>query len=151
MALLTYSAKDVILTIDLGNGAVAIDGYADGSFVNVSYSEDLWGLGVGARGDGVRSATNNDSGEIVVRLMRNSPGNLYLGQCVNADKQDRSGKFKMFIKDNSTGVYHTSNEAWVQKRPGGDYQMDHQPIEWTIRCLKMETVYPESLAQNKME
>jgi len=129
----SYNSADV----DIIFGGVRLSGLAPDSFVDIEYDEDSWKLMIGADGEAVRSKVNNLSATITIRLTPSSFSNSILHGQWMADQATSKAAVPLLIKDGMTGTSHTSDGAWVQKQPKKDYQVEAQPMEWTIRTGRL--------------
>lgn len=122
-------------------GGVLIDGYADGSFLNVEFNVDLFTLLVGADGCATRSKSNNRSARITCMLMPGSTGNLKLNAALAADKAGGLGVLPALLTDLSTGTTFATEGMWVVKDPGYDFQTEAQPKEWVLETDNLESLH----------
>lgn len=118
-------------------GGALIDGFADGSFVNVEYNNDLFSLSVGADGEASRSKSNDRSARVTVTLMPGSTGNLILNAAIRLDEATNGGVVPLLVTDLSTGTTFAAEGCWVTKDPGSDFQTEAQTVEWVLETDRM--------------
>ncbi len=137
MGLHQYDPKQVSLIF----GGALITGFAEGSFINIEYNNDLFTLAVGSDGEATRSKSNNNSARVTVTLMPGSVGNALLNTAFQADKAGGAGALPLAITDRSTGSSFAAEGAWVVKDPGKDFQTEGQPMEWMLETDNLQSVY----------
>lgn len=118
-----------------------ITGFAPGSFLNITYNQDLFTLLIGADGEGTRSKSNNSSAIIDLRLMPGSSGNLILNSLFAADKVSGAGAQPLVITDPSRGTTFAAESAWIRREPGYDFQQEAQPMAWQLECSSLQSFY----------
>lgn len=136
-----YDPKNVKLVF----GPVLVEGFAEGSFVNVEYNADFFTLQVGSDGESSRSKSNNNSARLTVQLMPGAAANIGLGAALAADKAIGAGVFPLALTDLSTGSTFIAENAWVVRDPGYDYQTEAQPREWVFETDNLQSVYGAAL------
>lgn len=141
MPLHSYDPKNITLIYD----QVVIEGFADGSFVNVEYNADSWTFRKGSDGNGVRSKTNDQSARFTITLMPGATGNLPLNRNLQADKVSNSGVKPISLIDSSTGDFFVAEGAWVVREPGQDYQTEAQNREWILEADDVQSNYGASV------
>ena len=80
-------------------GPVLVEGYAEGSTVNVEYNNDQFTLQVGSDGESSRSKSNNNSARLTVMLMPGAAANIGLGAALTADKAIGLGVFPLALTE----------------------------------------------------
>lgn len=136
----TYDPKEVSVIA----GGALIEGYADGSFVNVVYNNDLWSTVVGADGEYVRSKSNDLSAQITITLLNTSISNPILFAFLQADISGNLGSFPLVITDANTLTTHTTEAAYIKKHPDRDYQKESQPVAWVLETGRLFSVHGSS-------
>lgn len=137
MGLHAYDPKNVKLVF----GVVLVEGFAEGSMVNVQYNADRFTLQSGSDGESSRSASNNNSARITVNLMPGAASNIGLGAALTADKATGAGIFPLALTDLSTGTTFIAKDAWIVRDPGYDYQTEAQSREWIFETDNLDSVY----------
>jgi hypothetical protein len=135
MALKKYDPKAV--SVIFGG---PITGFADGTFVNVAFNEDLFNLVIGADGEACRSKTNNLSARITITLLQSSASNTFLSAAHNVDLNSPLGDgiVPFFLKDLSGDTIMAAENAWVVKPADTEYAREPGSREWTIETDNMQ-------------
>lgn len=131
----TYDPKSMAIII----GGKQASGFADGTFLNVEFDEDAFGLTVGADGEGMRAKSNNKSATITLTLLPTSDYNRHLSDLAQADEDSNSGVVPVLIKDGSGRDLHSAESAWIQKRAAAEYSREGSPREWTLRTDNLQS------------
>lgn len=126
-----YDPKMVFITL----GAIALDGFADGTFVKVTSDEDAFSLKTGADGESTRVRTNNNAATIEITLMQSSIANDLLSALHNIDRNipGGGGVQPFMLKDALGRTLHVAEQAWVQKRPDAEYGLEAATRTWLLR------------------
>lgn len=124
----TYDAKFVIITF---NG-VPITGFADGTFVSVAPSSDMYTKVVGADGAVARSRSNDDTAEVTITLMQTSLSNDFLSTQMLLDRTLNAGKGALQIKDLQGTSLHFFQNAWIKSKPTIEYAKDMSDRVWVF-------------------
>ena len=124
----TYDPKKVIITL----GGVPINGYTDGTFVNVTGNLETWIRKVGADGEVNRALTNDNTHEISITLLQTSESNKYLDSVYKADKSTGLGMLPLSIVDLNDGSERFWQQAWVTRDPDNGRARETTDKNWTI-------------------
>lgn len=114
-----------------------IQGYAEGSFVKASRSEETFKTSVGAGGDVVRVRNRNKMGSVVITLQAAAASNDVLQAFHDTDELTGLGYGALMIKDLNGSTLITAEKAWIQKPADGEYGADSPSREWTIDCAEI--------------
>lgn len=129
MALRTFDPASVSLIL----GGTPLSGFADGTFISVTRSNDSYTKTVGADGvDTTRVKSVDKSGEITITLAQTSPSNDFLTSLAEADERDNSGVVDLLVKDNSGNSEFSAAFAWVKKPADAEYGKEVATREWVI-------------------
>jgi hypothetical protein len=125
----TYDFKKVVLTF----GGVPIDGYAEGSVINVEASDgEEYKKKVGADGEVSWSKSNNNTHKVTITLKQSSTSNAYLSSIHNTDRETGKAIFPLGITD----LNGTSKQFWPHARIIGDpawgYGADETDRQWVF-------------------
>lgn len=134
----TYDPNEVIVNI----GGADIDGYFNGSFVQITYDNPIFNKVAGASGDVTRSKTNSLMATITITLMQTSPANDLLSTIANADIKGRngSGVFPLVIMDSATGrTKYLAANAWIEKFPDANFDQQDSGRAWVIAAARLES------------
>lgn len=115
-------------------GILELQGFADGDdVVNISFEADQFNDLAGAKGDVVRSQSNDNRCTITVKLLQNSGSNAELTALYNLDRETGVGVAPMVVEDKETGETFVINNAWVQKYPDVIRGQNVNTMEWMFR------------------
>jgi hypothetical protein len=133
MAILHYSPQDV--TISIG-GIYLLEGYADGTFVNIV--KDVKPYVTMKSMDGNMSRLyNTDSGyQVEITLAQSSQSNDILSAMYNIDIATQIGKFPLFIKDNRGSTTFMALTAWVEDIPTVAFSNSLETRTWVLGCTQ---------------
>ena len=125
----TYDPKKVILTL----GGTPINGYADGSFVNVEGNLETWIKKVGADGEVNRALTNDNTHTITITLLQTSQSNKYLKSVYKADRSTGLGMLPFSFVDLNSGEERLWPEVWISTEPPSGRARETTDTVWTIQ------------------
>jgi len=128
MALRTFDPSQVSVIFK----GTPLSGFADGTFISVTRSNDSYSKTVGADGETTRVASRDKSGEITITLAQTSPSNDFLSSQLEADERDNSGSGDFLIKDNSGNTIIESAAAWVRKPADTEFAKEVSNREWVL-------------------
>lgn len=129
----TYNFKRVIVTVF----GVPLQGFIDGDAVSIETTQDDWEMTVGVDGEGTRSAMNDDSGSITVRLQASSLSNDYLNGLRQADKLSGLGQFPVSVQDTLGATLAFAEQAWIRRVPNQDFGRSVGEREWVFDTTKL--------------
>lgn len=129
MTVKTYDPKEISVII----GTRPISGYDAGSFVKVRRNADAFTLKVGADGKGVRSKSNDRSGEVEITLLQSSDDNEFLSNLAIADELSNGGIVPALIKDNLGSSLYAAEQIWVKKHADVDNAVEAGPRTWILQ------------------
>jgi hypothetical protein len=124
--------------VTISFGAVPLVGFADGTFISASRTEDSFTHKVGADGSGARSKTANKSGLVTVTLLQTSSSNDYLSALNVADELSNAGVLPLLIKDAGGTSLLFAAEAYIVKPP--DYENAKEILDraWQFMCNSLD-------------
>ena len=115
-------------------GILELQGYADGDdVVTIEYETDQFNDLAGAKGDVVRSQTNDNRCTVTIKLLQNSGSNKELTVIYNVDKELGTGVNMMVVEDKETGETYVINNAWIRKYPNIIRGQNVNIMEWVFR------------------
>lgn len=129
----TYDPAEVHITF----GGQPINGFADGTFVEVEFDEQQWNKVTGADGHTARAKTNNYAGAITVTLLATAVGNDVLNAFWQADKRNNSGAVPISVIDKMGNTRWSSRRAWIRQMPTQGYAKEVETREWIIDCAEL--------------
>lgn len=131
----TYDPSNVQVIM----GGVPVTGFADGTFINISFDEDQYTKTVGADGEVSRSKSNNNTATVALTLKQTSSSNDALSALYQADRLNNGGAVPFMVKEIGTGRTLCFTQAcWVQKLPDVGYSKDVEDRAWTLATGQME-------------
>jgi len=130
MKLLSYSPEDVSITI---GSFFSVEGYATGTFVEVTKDVMPYVSGRSADGWVERKYTNNTTYSISITLYRASPTNDVFTKLWQLDEITQTAKFPIFIKDGGGTGYFFSPTTWFEEIPSLSYSDTIDTCTWKLR------------------
>ncbi len=113
---------------------VQMMGFASGTFIKASRSEDAFSMVAGAHGDVTRVRSRNRTGSVTVMLQAGSPVNDLLSAILASDELAGLGVGPLMVKDNNGNTLITAANAWIRKIPDGEFADDQSDREWILDC-----------------
>ena len=121
------------LKVAIHIGGIAVEGFADGTFITVNRNSQSWTNQSGAGGESARSKSNDKSGTVELTLMQSSLTNDRLSSLMLADENvGGSGKFGFTMTDANGNTSITSTDMWVQQPPSVEYGKELSDRVWTL-------------------
>ena len=122
------------LNVNVIFGILELKGYADGDdAVVIEMETDQFNDLAGAKGDVVRSQSNDNRCTVTVKLLQNAGSNAELSAIYNADRIAGTGVVPMIIEDKETGETYVINNAWIQKFPTVSRGQNVNSMDWIFR------------------
>lgn len=122
----TYDPKSISVSF----GGVTISGYADGTFVRVTRSGNLFDKKKGAAGDVERVNKNAFDFSVEITLQQTAAANQALSVVANADSVANLGVAPLVIKDLLGNTLFMAPQAWIAKDPDLEYGDDTAGRVW---------------------
>jgi hypothetical protein len=130
--------------ITLQFAGIIVEGYADGSFVEIEEETEGFEDYSGTDGSVSRSKSSDERGTVTIKLAQTSPTNVLFSSLHQQDKDEPNGagvgQFLLEDRGNGTTLVR-ADEAWIMGRPKMDYERAVKEREWKIRLAKMEVKY----------
>lgn len=115
-------------------GILELQGFADGDdVVNIEFETDQFADLAGAKGDVVRSQTNDNRCTVTIKLLQNSGSNKELTAAYSLDRETGVGIAPMVIEDKETGETYVINNSWISKYPTVTRGQGVNSMDWTFR------------------
>lgn len=133
MGFATYDPKEVHVII----GGTPISGFADGTFVQISFDEQQWNKVTGADGLTSRSKSNNFGGQVTITLLQTSNSNDVLSAIWNRDRRSNDGVVTLLVKDALGRTTWSAAQAWIQKMVDQDFSKETEEREWVFDCADL--------------
>lgn len=122
----TYDPKKVIITF----GAVVLTGYAEGTFVTIARSGDLFEKTKGADGGVDRVNKNAFDYAVTATIRQTSPTNAVLSAIAAADQISNAGVLPLVVRDLNGTTLFTAAQAWIAKDPDDEFSDTISDREW---------------------
>lgn len=113
-------------------GAKIIQGFGDGTIIQVERNEQAFTLKVGVTGEACRARSRNRSAKVTLTLLQSSSSNDDLSDFALLDETTGAGTFPFLLKDADGTTLVSAVTAWVQKFPNAEYAKDVSQREWVI-------------------
>ncbi len=115
-------------------GIEELTGYAEGDdVVLVEVETDQFTDLAGAKGDVVRTQTNDNRCTITVKLLQTSASNRALMLLYNTDRETGVGVQPMVIQDKELGETYVVNNSWITKIPTITRGQNPNTMDWIFR------------------
>lgn len=115
-------------------GILELQGFADGDDVlTIEFEADQFNDLAGAKGDVVRSQSNDNRVTVTVKLLQHSISNKELNAVYLADRETGAGVYPMVVEDKETGETFVINNAWIQKFPTVTRGQNVNSMTWVFR------------------
>jgi len=113
---------------------------ADGDFVTLAFTTELYSMKAGADGEVTRSKNNDRSGKCTLKFMNTSEAHKVLTALYNEAEASANGDdiAPLQVRSRSTGlVYHAEN-AWISKHPDIAFGKEVGEVDWEISYERLE-------------
>jgi hypothetical protein len=136
-----YSPESVVVVLSKGDFLHTIQGYADGTFLNISRITPASELYVGSDLSAGRVKRRNKASTIALTLHQFSPSNSVLQALQRADEEDDSDRWvvAMTIKDNSGTTLFSSNQAFIATIPDTSLSSTTETRDWTFQAVSLNS------------
>lgn len=135
----TYSPEDVVLVIANGEFSHVLNGFADGTFVNITREVPASTLYVGSDLSNARVVRANKASTVTVSLHQASESNDVLSQLLTNDEisRDNTWLFSLTIKDNTGRSLYFSPQAFISQEPDRTFSTGIENRDWGIQCVSL--------------
>lgn len=136
-----YSPESVVVVLSKGAFLHTIQGYADGTFLNVSRITPASELYVGSDLSAGRVKRRNKASTVTLTLHQFSPSNAVLQALQRADEQDDSDRWvvAMTIKDNSGTTLFSSNQTFIATIPDTSLSSTAETRDWVLQSVNLSS------------
>lgn len=135
-----YSPESMVIVISKGDFVHTINGYADGTFLNISRITPASELYVGSDLSTGRVKRRNKASTITLTLMQHATSNAVLQALQRADEEDDVGNkfvFAITVKDLSgTGVW-SSNQTFIATNPDTSFSNTTETRDWVLQAVSL--------------
>ena len=128
LAVLTYDPKKTVVTW----GGVIVTGFADGSFISMTRSGDVFEKRKGADGSVDRINKNANDFTVQLTIMQTSPTNDALSALLLVDQSLNTSVLPLTVKDLSGTTLFFAPQAWIQKDPDDEFSDSLGSRQWTF-------------------
>ncbi len=128
MAVATFDPKSVIVTI----GGVAMSGYADGTFLEITADQQQFTKVTGADGYTTRVKSNDYGALMTLTLSQSSPSNDALSGFLALDRATNAGVVPILIKDLSGTTIMFAGTGWIRQFPDVTFANEISNRAWQI-------------------
>ena len=119
-------------------GTIEFEEFAEGDDVmSIEFAENQFNKTVGAKGDVIRTQTNDNSCTVTVKLMQTSNTNKLLTAIYNGDVESGSGILPFIFNDKETGETFVVTNAWISKYPIVNRGQAAGTMEWNFEGDKL--------------
>ena len=125
----SYSAKHVLASL----GSHAVDAPADGDFISIEPNADGFTKVVGAYGDVVRSQSPDETYNITLTLLMQSPSVKWCQETYDKDQKTGDEMFPILVKDMKGGIVFSAEQAWIVNSPAVSYGIEASTREINIQ------------------
>lgn len=136
-----YSPESVVIVLSKGAFVHTIQGYADGTFLNVSRITPASELYVGSDLSAGRVKRRNKASTITLTLHQFSPSNAVLQALQRADEEDDSDRWVVALtaKDTSGTTLFSSNQAFVATVPDTSLSSTTETRDWVLQAVSLSS------------
>ena len=125
----SYSFKNVNAIFGINE----IEGWADGDdCLTVEESADRWTKTTGAKGEVIRSQSNDKSVVITIKLLQSSATNAILNGIKILDDETGTGVLPFIYTDTTAGESYIVKNAWISKTPTVTRGRAQNDMEWIL-------------------
>lgn len=127
----TYTPEEVYVVIA---GILNADGFAEGTFINVSKDDAPYRSRTTADGATVRLYRNSQTYTVELTFHIGSTSNDFLTKLWQLDEITQRGKFPVLIKDGSGSDLFFSATSWIEGLPTMVKSTNFDTRTWRIKC-----------------
>lgn len=125
----TYNSARVLVLV----GGVPLQGFAEGTFVEIAPQADRVSSKAGADGEVARSIVPDKRHMITITLQQTSPSNDVLSGMAAADELSGGGlPVPVLVQDLSGRTVFATDVGWISKAPSLSFGAESGEREWTI-------------------
>lgn len=133
-----YDPRDIIVTW----GEIILQGFSDGTFVNVKYDEAAVTKHVGAQGAVTATISANRGGKATFTLGQASSSNNPLSAYASLQRRPGVGlqKKPLLVKHINGTTLVSGPETWIETEPEIQFGAEHLPREWVFDIAELDTI-----------
>jgi hypothetical protein len=129
----TFDATKVSFSV---NG-ITMSGYAEGTGIKVSRSNDTFKKVTGMDGITSRCKVGDRSGEITITLSQTSPSNAILSALATLDEATGKGVVPGIVADLSGESVYVTAAMWIRKPADSEFGTELTNREWVFDCANL--------------
>lgn len=135
----TYSPEDVVVVIANDEFSHVVNGYADGTFINITREVPASTLYVGSDLSNARVVRANKASTITLSLHQASESNDVFSALLSNDEvaRDNTWLFSLTIKDNTGRSLYFSPQAFISTEPDRAFSTGIENRDWGIQCVSL--------------
>lgn len=136
-----FSPESFVIVLSKGDFLHTIQGYADGSFFNVTREVPSATLYVGSDNSAFRIKRRNKTSTVTITLHQASPSNAVLQALQRADEatDDSSWVVAMTIKDTSGTSSWSSNQTFIGTIPDAQLGSTNESRAWVLHAVSLDS------------
>lgn len=128
---ITYAPDAVTVSC----GGVSIDGFADGTHINIELDGEGTQVRRGNTGTVARSMTASRTCTVTLTLLQGSSGNRRLNALWAADQISKSGIFPILIENLTGDELFVSSQAWIIKPAAQGLAATVETRQWRLTAV----------------
>jgi hypothetical protein len=113
---------------------------ADGDFVQLAFTTELYSMKAGADGEVTRSKNNDRSGKCTLTFLNTSESHRVLTALYNEAEASANGDdiAPLQVRSRSTGLAYHAEQAWISKHPDISFGKEVGDVAWEISYERLE-------------
>lgn len=113
---------------------------ADGDFVQLAFTTELFTMKAGADGEVTRSKNNDRSGKCTLTFLSTSEPHRILTALYNEAEASENGDdiAPLQVRDRNTGIAYHAERAWISKHPDIGFGKEVGDRAWEISYERLE-------------
>lgn len=121
-------------TVQVSLGGVLLEGFADGTMIEVEPASDDYEAKVGTKGDVGVARIYNPLATVKIRFLQTSSANDQLSTLRNSSRAATAiGFASAFSVRDASGTTKVQGTAWIMKRPTTTLSNTVEAREWTLQ------------------
>lgn len=115
---------------------------ADGDFVTLTFTSELYGMKAGADGEVTRFKLNDRSGQCTLKFLSTSRAHRTLTALyLEAEASPNGGDIApLMVRSRSTGLAYHAEKSWISKHPDISFGKEVGEVEWVISYDRLEPI-----------
>ncbi|TAK30997.1 MAG: DUF3277 family protein [Myxococcaceae bacterium] len=113
---------------------------ADGDFVTLTFTTELYSMKAGSDGEVTRSKNNDRSGKCTLKFLNTSEAHRVLTALYNEAEASSNGDdiAPLQVRSRSTGLAYHAEQAWISKHPDISFGKEAGELDWEISYERLE-------------